>query len=116
MRPIIPLEDIMARRTKKGGWTRADLARWGISWPPPRGWKAMLTGDAPTSEWIALWKALRALEAIEATTTCPKARDIARAAITEAEATGHNTTVKMPTKGEAAQKPTHQPAARARAW
>jgi hypothetical protein len=69
MRPIIPEAEIMAKRTPRGGWTRATLAAWGVPWPPPRGWKAMLTGDAPTSEWIALWKAVQALKAIEATTT-----------------------------------------------
>jgi hypothetical protein len=88
MSPIIPLEDIMSKHTPRGGWTRADLARWGVPWPPPRGWKAMLTGNAPTDDWIALTKAeerlleaLQALKAIEATTACTKARDIARAAI-----------------------------------
>jgi hypothetical protein len=88
MSPIIPLEDIMARRTPKGGWTRADIARWGVPWPPPRGWKAVLTGNAPTEDWLALSSAeyrlaaaIEALKAIEATTACMKARNIAREAI-----------------------------------
>jgi len=93
MTPIIPEADIMAKRTPKGGWTRADLARWGVPWPPPKGWIATLTGNAPTDDWIALTKAedrlleaLQALKAIEATTACTKARDIARAAIAVATA------------------------------
>jgi hypothetical protein len=81
MRPTISEAEIMAKRTPRGGWTRATLAAWGIPWPPPRGWKAVLTGDAPTSDWIAMTRLLEALRAIEATTACPKARDIACAAI-----------------------------------
>ena len=26
-------------RTENGGYTRAQLAAWGIAWPPPKGWK-----------------------------------------------------------------------------
>ena len=36
---------IDAARTPKGAWTRATLARWGVPWPPPKGWrKALLAG------------------------------------------------------------------------
>jgi hypothetical protein len=35
-------EEIEAARTSRGGWTRAQLARWGVPWPPPRGWKKAL--------------------------------------------------------------------------
>ena len=34
-------DEIMARRTKNGGWTRETLAEWGVPWPPPKGWKLM---------------------------------------------------------------------------
>ncbi|MCW1820804.1 MULTISPECIES: hypothetical protein [Mycolicibacterium] len=33
---------IESRRTEAGGWTRAQLAEWGVAWPPPKGWKADL--------------------------------------------------------------------------
>lgn len=34
--------------TAKGGWTKAQLALWGISWPPPKGWKErLLNGLGP---------------------------------------------------------------------
>jgi hypothetical protein len=34
--------EIMSKQTPAGGWTRAQLAEWGVGWPPPRGWKARL--------------------------------------------------------------------------
>ena len=37
-------EQIEAARTPKGGWTRAQLAEWGVSWPPSKGWRAKLEG------------------------------------------------------------------------
>jgi hypothetical protein len=36
-------DEIEAGKSEKGGWTRATLAEWGVSWPPPRGWKRALT-------------------------------------------------------------------------
>jgi hypothetical protein len=35
-------EEIMSKRSPRGGWTRAQLAEWGVPWPPPRGWKDAL--------------------------------------------------------------------------
>jgi hypothetical protein len=37
-------EEIEAGRSPAGGWTRAQLAQWGVPWPPPKGWKARLQG------------------------------------------------------------------------
>lgn len=34
--------EIEAARTAKGGWTKAQLAKWGVPWPPPKGWKQRL--------------------------------------------------------------------------
>lgn len=34
--------EIDAARTPLGGWTKAQLAEWGVSWPPQKGWKAAL--------------------------------------------------------------------------
>ena len=33
---------IDAARTEAGGWTRARLGGWGVSWPPPKGWRQKL--------------------------------------------------------------------------
>ncbi|UIY28739.1 hypothetical protein LZK73_18610 [Neorhizobium galegae] len=33
---------IEAAMTPKGGWKAAQLAQWGISWPPPTGWRRKL--------------------------------------------------------------------------
>jgi hypothetical protein len=35
---------IDAARTPRGGWTRAQLAEWGVPWPPPKGWRQRLLG------------------------------------------------------------------------
>ncbi|MET7649251.1 hypothetical protein ABZS83_37655 [Streptomyces sp. NPDC005426] len=50
-------EEIEAAKTPKGAWTRAQLAEWGIPWPPEKGWKEALVarwesaqqGQAPTT-------------------------------------------------------------------
>lgn len=39
--------EIEAAMTKKGGWTRETLAGWGVSWPPPKGWRdKLIAGEA----------------------------------------------------------------------
>lgn len=38
----VTLEEIEAGKTPAGGWTKEQLARWGVPWPPPRGWKERL--------------------------------------------------------------------------
>lgn len=41
--------EIESSTTPRGGWTKEQLAKWGIPWPPPRGWKKKLEdeGAAP---------------------------------------------------------------------
>ncbi len=40
--------EIDAKRTAAGGWSKSDLAAWGVPWPPPKGWrKALLTNGVP---------------------------------------------------------------------
>jgi len=34
--------EVDAARTPAGGWTREQLAAWGVPWPPPKGWMADL--------------------------------------------------------------------------
>jgi 5-methylcytosine-specific restriction endonuclease McrA len=34
--------DIEDFKTSKGGYTKATLAQFGVSWPPPKGWKKRL--------------------------------------------------------------------------
>ncbi|SER00017.1 hypothetical protein SAMN05216481_12536 [Streptomyces radiopugnans] len=42
-RVMIPSPDeVEAARTPAGGWTRDQLAAWGVPWPPPAGWKQRL--------------------------------------------------------------------------
>jgi len=43
--------DVEAGRSPRGGFTREQLAAWGVPWPPPKGWKTRLTGKGkPGSE------------------------------------------------------------------
>ncbi|MET7301041.1 hypothetical protein [Embleya sp. NPDC005575] len=44
-------EEIEAARTPAGGWTRKQLAEWGVPWPAPKGWKKHLADR---------WRAARA--------------------------------------------------------
>lgn len=44
----VSAEEIEAKKTPKGGWTRAQLAEWGVSWPPPYKWRqALIAGLEP---------------------------------------------------------------------
>lgn len=47
MRKKMTEDEINAKRTPAGGWTRAQLKEWGVEWPPKRGWKAKLMGEKP---------------------------------------------------------------------
>lgn len=38
----ITVEEIERAKTSKGGWTKEQLAQWGVQWPPPKGWKKHL--------------------------------------------------------------------------
>jgi len=40
-------EEIEAAKTPKGGFTRKQLAVWGVAWPPPYGWARELQGLPP---------------------------------------------------------------------
>lgn len=38
-----PTEEMIENgKTPEGGWTKEQLAKWGVSWPPPKGWKEAL--------------------------------------------------------------------------
>lgn len=41
----VTLEEVLAARTPRGGWTKKQLAEWGVDWPPTTGWIKRLTGD-----------------------------------------------------------------------
>lgn len=34
--------EIVSAMTSVGGWTKKQLAEWGVPWPPPKGWKRKL--------------------------------------------------------------------------
>jgi hypothetical protein len=44
--PRLTPEEVEAGRSPAGGFTRAQLAAWGVPWPPPSGWlRALLRGQ-----------------------------------------------------------------------
>ena len=47
------VDEIERARTPRGGWTRAQLAAWGVPWPPPNGWRKALERRARASEQAA---------------------------------------------------------------
>lgn len=56
MRTKISEEEITSRQTAAGGWTKAQLAQWGVPWPAPNGWKkAILKYGVPYSEIIQIF-------------------------------------------------------------
>lgn len=38
-------QEIEAACTGPGGWKRAQLAEWGVPWPPPKGWRKELEAE-----------------------------------------------------------------------
>lgn len=44
--------EIEAGRSLAGGFTRAQLAEWGVPWPPPKGWKDALIAGTPLEKHI----------------------------------------------------------------
>ena len=44
---IMTDEQIEAGKSPRGGWTRKTLARWGVPWPPPKGWRTALRTGQP---------------------------------------------------------------------
>lgn len=43
----VSAEEIENGKTKKGGWDKITLAKWGVPWPPPKGWKeSLISGTA----------------------------------------------------------------------
>lgn len=44
----VTIDDIEAKKTPNGGWTKETLAEWGVPWPPVKGWKQrLLEGPCP---------------------------------------------------------------------
>jgi hypothetical protein len=47
---MVTREEIDAKKSKNGGWTKETLASWGVPWPPPKGWrKALIAGEPVTA-------------------------------------------------------------------
>jgi hypothetical protein len=49
-------EEIMAKRTARGGWTKEQAAQWGVPWPLPKGWiRRLVEHGIPYSEHIQIF-------------------------------------------------------------
>jgi hypothetical protein len=35
-------KEIMSKQTERGGWTKKQLAKWQVPWPPPKDWKELM--------------------------------------------------------------------------
>jgi len=57
MRKIpITEKDIVSKQTANGGWTKEQLAEWGVPWPVPSGWKQeIIRNGIPYSEIIQIF-------------------------------------------------------------
>lgn len=44
---MVPRAVIEGAKTPNGGWTRDQLAQWGVGWPPPHGWRRALERGEP---------------------------------------------------------------------
>lgn len=45
--------EIEAAKSPAGAWTRETLAKWGVSWPPRRGWKKRLIDEHARAQRMA---------------------------------------------------------------
>ena len=45
----VTAEEIESARLPSGGWSKETLAQWGVSWPPPKGWKRKLLNKNKTN-------------------------------------------------------------------
>lgn len=77
---VIPSpDDVKAVESGAGGWSAAQLAEWGIAWPPLNGWRAYLTniwheyGSSVVHDTVfdkqlqARWLKLRSQDAVRLT-------------------------------------------------
>lgn len=55
-------EEIEGERTDRGGWTKETLAKWGVTWPPPKGWKrALIEGRTIATAEAGVYRGLGGL-------------------------------------------------------
>lgn len=47
----LTVAEMEAARSPQGGWTRKQLATWGVKWPPPRGWRQALLHGRPIPDY-----------------------------------------------------------------
>ena len=44
-------EQVEAAQTERGGFSRVSLAKLGVPWPPPKGWRKAITQKSP-DDWL----------------------------------------------------------------
>jgi hypothetical protein len=50
---MVTRDELEKASTANGGYTREQLEEWGVSWPPPKGWKKSLLSSEPDQEIAA---------------------------------------------------------------
>ena len=55
-------EEVLAGMSAAGGWNAAQLAYWGIAWPPIHGWRAKLERDYRESREADIYDAREPIE------------------------------------------------------
>lgn len=48
--------EIESKRSRSGGWSKKQLAEWGVGWPPKKGWKQALIDGTWIPEVIEIKK------------------------------------------------------------
>lgn len=51
---VLTEADIEKGKSAKGGYTRKQLERWGVPWPPPKGWRRELIRKARQAKMTTL--------------------------------------------------------------
>lgn len=46
----LTVEEIERGRSQAGGWTAKTLRKWGVPWPPPKGWRKALLAGKPINK------------------------------------------------------------------
>lgn len=47
---MVTRDELEKARTARGGYTREQLKKWGVPWPPPKGWKKALLAAEPEQD------------------------------------------------------------------
>lgn len=82
-------EEIEAGKSPKGGFTKQQLAKWGVPWPAPKGWRKRLLGLAQPSGPNPYAAAYFARKREQEEYTAEELRDMLRKVVSAIVGNGH---------------------------